>query len=286
MTDLNHFLLYISSEKGLANATCEAYQKDINDLQEFVGAKSLCSVTQTDLVGFLSFLKTKGLASSSICRASIAIKVFYRFLRKEGAVEKDLSLFLQTPKIWQLIPDVLDAFEVDALLKTPRIDTKLGLRDSSILHLFYATGIRVSELIGLNILDIGDESILVRGKGSKERLVPVASSALALVDQYLLTRKDVDTDKAPLFTSNKGMRLDRVRIWSMIKKYAKQAGITKEVSPHSLRHSFATHLLENGADLRVIQEMLGHSSVATTDRYTHISQKHLSNSFDQFHPRS
>jgi integrase/recombinase XerD len=169
------------------------------------------------------------------------------------------------------------------LLAQPDPETALGARDKAILEVLYASGLRVSELCGLNIQDVGEEAVRVKGKGSKERIVPIAPSALQSVDHYLGKFRE-DEEKA-LFIGPHGKRIDRTVVWARVKFYAKKAAISKEISPHTLRHSFATHLLENGADLRVIQEMLGHSSISTTDRYTHISRKHLHEAFEKFHPR-
>jgi integrase/recombinase XerD len=189
--------------------------------------------------------------------------------------------------MWQLIPEVLSVAEVDALLKAPDVATAAGARDRAVLQVIYACGLRVSEACGLNLQDVGDQIVRVRGKGGKERVVPIAKSAVEAIDDYL-TRFRQEGERAkhpPLFVSEKGKRIDRILVWKRVKHYAEIAGIRKEISPHTLRHSFATHLLENGADLRVIQEMLGHSNIQTTDRYTHISQRHLAEAFEAFHPR-
>jgi integrase/recombinase XerD len=217
----------------------------------------------------------------------VAVKVFFRFLKKEDFVELDVTRHLESPKLWQLIPEVLTIGEVDLLLKAPDGETPLGARDKAILEVLYASGLRVSELCGLNIHDVDEACVRVKGKGGKERLVPIAKVALDAVDRYLAQhRGEVGGEKEiPLFVSRKGKRIDRSDVWKRVKFYAKRAGIAKRISPHTLRHSFATHLLENGADLRVIQEMLGHAHISTTDHYTHISQLHLSQAFSAFHPR-
>jgi integrase/recombinase XerD len=178
---------------------------------------------------------------------------------------------------------VLSVGEVTALLAQPNPEERIGARDKAMLEVLYASGLRVSELCGLNIQDVGEEAVRVKGKGSKERVVPIAKSALNTVDHYL--GKFREDKEGALFLGSQGKRLDRITVWSRVKFYAKKAGITKSISPHTLRHSFATHLLENGADLRVIQEMLGHANIGTTDRYTHISRKHLHEAFERFHPR-
>jgi integrase/recombinase XerD len=216
----------------------------------------------------------------------IAIKVFFRFLKKEGVVTTDLACYFETPKIWQLIPEVLHTEEIDLLLAQPKRDDRIGTRDKAILELLYATGMRVSELCDLNLNDLSDTFVKVRGKGNKERVVPVGKKAIEAVDYYLIHfRGECVDENGPLFVSNTGKRIDRMTVWKQVKLYAKKAGITKEISPHTLRHSFATHLLERGADLRLIQDMLGHEDIATTDRYTHVTGERLKAAFNAFHPR-
>jgi integrase/recombinase XerD len=281
---LKDFLSYIASEKGLAVNTIEAYQRDNASFMNFLrqnGITSFQEVQQDHIVGFLSFLKSQNFATSSICRALIAIKVMCRFFKREGITPTNASFYLESPKLWQLIPEVLSCEEVDLLLKQPDIETALGARDKAILEVLYASGLRVSEVCTLKINDVDDTFVKVMGKGSKERLVPIGREAIKAVDHYLNYRDQWESEKQQiLFVSIKGNPIDRIAIWRMIKSYAKQAGITKNISPHTMRHSFATHLLDNGADLRVIQEMLGHSNIGSTDRYTHISRTHLQEAFD------
>ena len=287
---ISDFLSYLSSERGLANNTIEAYGRDLKflcDALQKCGVSSLEKATEQEIIFFLSQLRERNYASSSICRALVAVKVFFRFLKKERYIASDVTAHLDSPKLWQLIPDVLTIEEVDRLLSAPEVASAQGARDKAILEVLYASGLRVSELCGLNIHDVDDVFVRVTGKGGKERLVPIAKSAINAIDYYLLHhRGEVREDKdAPLFVSGRGKRIDRAAVWKRVKFYARVAEIVKRISPHTLRHSFATHLLENGADLRVIQEMLGHASIATTDRYTHISQQHLSSAFSTFHPR-
>ncbi len=244
------------------------------------------SVQASDIVSFLEHLKEKKFASSSISRMLIAIKVFFRFLKKEGIVTSDLACYFETPKIWQLIPEVLQLEEIELLLAQPKIEDRIGARDRAILELMYATGMRVSELCGLCLNDLSDTFVKVRGKGSKERMVPVGKKAIEAVDAYLICfRGESREENGPLFVTSSGKRIDRMTVWKQIKMYAKKAGITKDISPHTLRHSFATHLLERGADLRLIQDMLGHEDIGTTDRYTHVTGGRLKAAFKTFHPR-
>lgn len=214
------------------------------------------------------------------------MKVFFRFLKKEGIITSDLSCYFETPKIWQLIPEVLQMEEIDLLLAQPKADDRIGARDKAILELMYATGMRVSELCGLCLNDLSDTFVKVRGKGSKERMIPVGKKAIDAVDHYLIHfRGESQQENGPLFVSTTGKRIDRMTVWKQVKLYAKKAGITKSISPHTLRHSFATHLLERGADLRLIQDMLGHEDIGTTDRYTHVTGSRLKAAFKAFHPR-
>lgn len=283
---IQDFLIYLASEKGLAQNTLIAYETDLLAFMEFLGNKDLTLARKKDVIDFLEVKQKRGLASSSLCRALIAIKVFFRFLKKEALLQVPEIAFLESPKIWQLIPEVLSLEEIDLLLKAPDITSFLGARDRAILEVMYASGLRVSEACNLDFQDVGEESIKVKGKGGKERIVPIAKSSLAVVDEYLVKFRDQSKElTTALFVTTKGKRIDRVNVWNRIKFYAKKVGLQKNISPHTLRHSFATHLLENGADLRIIQEMLGHAHIATTDRYTHISQKHLTTSFESFHPR-
>jgi integrase/recombinase XerD len=281
------FLSYIASEKGLSQNTVESYRLDLEQFQEFLKQKGVAGysqVTQEHLIAHLGFLKNRQYASSSLCRHLVAIKVFFRFLKRERLIEENAAALLDSPKLWQQVPDVLSYEEIDRLLEQPKTDQRIGARDKAILEVMYASGLRVSEVCGLNIQDVDDTFVKVKGKGGKERLVPIAKEAVEAVDNYL-GRFRPDTPEKALFLSKSGKRIDRMTVWNQVKRYAKLAGIAKAISPHTLRHSFATHLLENGADLRVIQEMLGHSSIGTTDRYTHISQKHLTKAFQEFHPR-
>lgn len=288
---LDDFSTYIGSEKGLSPNSVKAYQHDISVFFIFlrkIGLVSIQEVHEAHLVDFIHSLKVADYASSSIARHLIAIKVFCRFLKREGTISSNFALYLETPKVWQLIPEVLSYEEIERLLDIPDKETYLGVRDRAILEMIYACGLRVSEICSVKIYDVDDEYVRVTGKGRKQRLVPIGAKAIEAIDQYLLQyRSKTDSEHIQeLFVSQRGQPLDRISVWKMIKVYAKKADITKNISPHTLRHSFATHLLDNGADLRVIQELLGHASISSTDRYTHISKSHLQKSFEAFHPRN
>lgn len=287
---LEDFLLYIASEKGLSQNTIEAYQHDGFEFIKFLESINITTfnqVTQEHFIQFLSHLKHQEYATSTISRAVIALKVLFRFLRRERYIEHNVTAYIESPKLWQLIPDVLSYEEVENLLSQPNQETPLGARDCAILETLYSSGLRVSEICNLGIYDIDDTFVRVFGKGSKERLVPIGQKAIEAIDHYLMhVRSQYDSEQEQhLFLSKSGKPLDRVTVWKLIKDYAKRAGITKNISPHTMRHSFATHLLDNGADLRVIQEMLGHASISSTDRYTHVSKSRVKTAFEQFHNR-
>lgn len=287
---LHEFLIYIASEKGLSHNTIDAYGRDITSFISHVrqqGVNDFTTLEQSHIINFLAYMKSQEYATASISRACIAIKVLCRFLKRENFTKSNVALHLETPKLWQLIPEVLTGQEIESLLEKPDRNTALGARDMAILEILYASGLRVSEVCTLGIYDVDDTFVRVMGKGRKERLVPLGKKALAAIDHYLQYRQQWDSEKQQhLFVTKTGKPIDRIAIWSMIKQYAKKAGITKNVSPHTLRHSFATHLLDNGADLRVIQEMLGHASISSTDRYTHVSRAHLQEAFQACHHRN
>jgi len=281
------FLAYIETEKGLASNTTEAYSRDIQYFNNFLKSKNIHHITfigQNDIIEYLKYLKNN-YASSSIVRIFVSIKVFFRFLKKENIISVDITRYLDIPKVWQLIPYVMTYSQVEALLAQPDITTFIGARDKAILEVIYATGLRVSEACNLKILDVKDDFVKVKGKGKKQRIIPIGKKALEAVDYYLLNFRKDEREMEFLFISKNNKKIDRITIWNRIKFYAKKANIKQNISPHTLRHSFATHLLENGADLRLIQEMLGHEDISTTDRYTHISKAFLKKAFENFHPR-
>lgn len=278
---ISDFLDYLASEKGLSANTIEAYGKDARRFAlhlESEQKSSFREASSDSLYGFLTLLKEQKYASSSICRMIVAVKVLFRFLKKEGLIDVNPGRYFETPRIWQLIPEVMTQEEVDQLLKQPQ-----DPRDRAILEMLYATGMRVSELCSLKISDVSEGCVRIFGKGRKERMVPVGRKALEAIQCYLSSRQAKPDE--PLFISRRGTAVSRIQIWADLRAYAKQAGIAKAVSPHTLRHSFATHLLENGADLRLIQDMLGHEDIGTTDRYTHIANNRLLSAFKTFHPR-
>ena len=283
----DEFLRYLRAERGLSANTLEAYGRDVASFLGHTRQKPVHELQRDDVIAFLAALQTQEYASSSIARALIALKVFFRFLKREMLHPHDIGQLLDTPKLWQMLPDVLSSSEVELLLAQPDLSTNQGIRDKAILELLYATGIRVSELCNLAIYDVDDDQVRVFGKGSKERIVPISAKAVQAIDAYLSKVRDQYDSQTlkTLFLSLKGKPIDRTSVWKLIKAYAKQANITKNIFPHMMRHSFASHLLDGGADLRIIQEMLGHAHISSTDRYTHVSLSRVHERFKNMHPR-
>jgi integrase/recombinase XerD len=291
---LDEFLAYLSVERGLAQNSLESYARDLNQFAEYVeelGGGGLDGVTQDTIMAYLAHLRRQGRATSSICRQLAAIRGLYKFLDREGKVQHDPTVNLGSPRLERRLPGVLGSEEVARLLEMPAIGTPSGVRDRAMLEVLYATGMRVSELVSLNVgdLNVGMGYVRCVGKGSKERIVPVGSVASRWTEVYLRTARPrlvrSRTENA-LFVNARGKRMTRQGFWKIIRAYAAKAGLQKHVTPHTLRHCFATHLLENGADLRSVQEMLGHADIATTQIYTHLARGKLKEIYDAAHPRA
>ena len=278
---IDDFLIYIASEKGLSPRSVAAYKSDLMQFEKGVG-KELQEVELDDLIAYMALLAQSGKSESTRARAFVAIASLFRFAVREGVITSDRTHLFDTPKRGRFLPAVLSESEALRLLNAPDTASSIGARDRAILMILYATGVRVSELCHLDIYDLDSDRLRVVGKGNKERIVPVVPKAVEAVDWYLAFRKDRER---PLFLNRRGRRMQRGSVWRLVTEYAAKAGITKRVSPHTLRHSFATHLLSGGADLRVIQELLGHADIGTTDRYTHLSHDRLKAAFDQYHVR-
>lgn len=288
--EIEDFVSYISTEKAAALNTIEAYSRDLQKFAEFLrvnGKAPLKEATEVDIVEFLSEMKNRQYATSSISRTLIALKVFFHFLKREGMIPHNPALYLETPKLWLQLPSVLTVEEMERLLLQPKQATEEGIRDLAMMEVLYSTGIRVSESCRLHIEDVDDNFLRVFGKGRKERIVPIGKQAIQAVDVYLHRYRWLhDSEKQhALFVTRRGCPIDRIAVWKSIKKYARQAGIIKNISPHTFRHTCATHLLESGAEMRVIQEILGHASISSTDRYAQVSNSHLREAFHAFHPR-
>lgn len=289
---LQEFINYISLEKGLAKNTQEAYARDLKTYLNYLEKRKIdpLNIEHQQITDYLWSRKEKGAKPSSIFRYLESIKLFHRFLFAEGYTKNDPTLYLSSPKLVRRLPAVLNATELEKLLNQPKINKFYGLRDRAILELFYACGLRVSELLNLHLEDVNLSLgyVRCRGKGGKERIVPLGHYAIRYISEYLELRSKrpiISNNSNILFLDKSGRKFSRVGLWKMVKKYAQKAGINKTISPHTLRHTFATHLLEKGADLRAIQEMLGHSDISTTQIYTHLEREHLKELHRKYHPR-
>jgi len=290
---IDRFGDYLTLEQGTSPLTLEAYRRDVARLVDYVrvkGATSPIDITSRVLRDFVYHLKDLGLAPSSIRRNISAVRTYFRFLLSDGVVTRDPSERLETPRRWRTLPDVLTVPEISRLLAAPTLDDPLAFRDRAMLEIAYGAGLRVSEWISIGVRDVLFEEKLVRvfGKGSKERLVPIGRSAIGAVATYvreLRPRLEKGAGKGVLFLNARGEPLSRMGAWKILRRYVERAGIEKSVSPHTLRHSFATHLLEGGADLRAVQEMLGHADISTTQIYTHVDREYLRQVHKQYHPR-
>ena len=292
LTWLPIFLDYLAVEKGLARNSLSAYQTDLRRFGHWLAdqKKELESVQRVHIVRHFQALRSAGISARSVARALAAIRGLFRFLVAEKHLKHDPTENMENPKLWKTLPKSMPPDEVEALLRAPDRTTPDGLRDAAMLELLYATGLRVSELIHVKIDDLVMDAGFLRtiGKGSKERIVPFGDSARDAIVAYIEHgRRAFEKHADPyLFLSNRGRPMSRQAFWMKIVRYARQAGITSHISPHVLRHSFATHLLENGADLRSVQMMLGHSDISTTQIYTHVSRARLQKMYEQFHPRA
>jgi len=291
---VDHYFSYLTVEKGLSANTLEAYSRDLQDFQAYLTDQAIITlegIRAPVILGYLIHLRKRGLTSKSRARHLVTLRGFFRFLHQEKRIAVDPAALIELPKSGLHLPGVLSPSEIQALLSAPDTLRPVGLRDAAMLELLYAAGLRVSELIHLKVLEINMEAGFVRvfGKGGKERVVPIGRVALTSLNTYLengrpkLLKEFVSEF---LFVARRGRPLSRQGFWKLLKKYASQAGIRHPVSPHTLRHSFASHLLEGGADLRVVQIMLGHADIATTQIYTHVSTERLKTIHKKYHPRS
>jgi integrase/recombinase XerD len=290
---IDSFLNYLSVERGLANNTIIAYREDLNNYLGFIEdshIEALSKISKDNIMGFMLNQRDSGIAPNSVARRLAAIRMFHRFLARERILKADPSALIDSPKLWKRVPDTLSINEVEALIAQPNVHDTQGVRDRAILETLYATGMRVSEAVNLKKDNINVDIGFLRciGKGKKERIIPLGKKAIASINRYLqVSRPKLLKSKESefLFVSRFGNKISRQSFWKIIKKYAKLAHIKKPIKPHTLRHSFATHLLEHGADLRSVQEMLGHSDISTTQIYTHINKDRLKSVHKQFHPR-
>lgn len=287
---IDGFLNALWLEFGLSDNTLSAYGSDLKQFDKWLEAKDLFSVEQQDINQFFVYRKQQGMSKRSVARILSSLKRFYGYLLREGLIQSDPCELIDAPRLAPALPESLSEDDVESLLQAPEILSVLGFRDRTMLELLYATGLRVSELVALNFQQINFRQGCLRvvGKGEKERLVPVGEEAMDWLERYLNQARPMILGVRQsdyLFVTNRGSSMTRQAFWHIIKRYAKQAGIDKHLSPHTLRHAFATHLLNHGADLRVVQLLLGHSDLSTTQIYTHIAQQRLKELHSQFHPR-
>ncbi len=291
---LKDYLALLKVEKNLTKNTISSYKNDLNvflKYMEDIGIKDLSEISSENISSFFLSLKNLGLNERSSARYFSSIRGFFKYLIKNDYLESSPIEKMKAPKISRKLPTVLSVDEINLLLNSPSTEDKFGIRDKAILEVFYACGLRVSELINLKIVDLflNENLIKVFGKGRKERLVPIGSTAMACIENYLLQsrpflKKNLQSENY-LFLNNRGKKFSRMGIWKIVKRYVEMSNIKKEIHPHTFRHSFATHLIEGGADLRSVQEMLGHSDISTTQIYTHIDRDYIKKVHKMYHPR-
>jgi integrase/recombinase XerD len=290
---LDQFLHYLIVEKGLSKNTIEAYSHGLTRFLNHLRGKGVQEIRDIDkfhVRGFLLALKKKNLATKSIVRNLVAIRTFFRFLIEEGILETNPVEELESPKVAKTLPEILTLKEIEQILEQPNLQTPLGIRDRAMLEMLYATGMRVSELTHLPTHQVNLEGgyVLLYGKGSKERIVPLGSEAMKWVTQYLKTAREIlakGKESPSLFINRSGKGISRQGVWKNLKDYGRRACLRKRITPHLLRHSFASHLLERGADLRSVQMMLGHVDISTTQIYTHVTGERLKKIHQRYHPR-
>lgn len=287
------FLNYLRVEKGLSQNTIHAYRRDMAKFAEYIVKRGIQvgEISRADVVDFLTTLYHKGLDSRSVARHLVTIRHFFRFALLEGFIADDPAVNIESPKFRKSLPDFLSLEEVDRLLAQPDTSTPLGLRDKAMIELMYSTGLRVSELCGLRVADLEIEAGCLRciGKGNKERLVPVGRRALSVIEEYLRKARPLILGEATspyLFINRNANKIHRITFWIALGNYGRKAGLRKKLKPHMLRHSFATHLLDRGADLRSVQMMLGHADISTTQIYTHVVEERLKQVYKAHHPRA
>ncbi len=287
-----NFITYLDAEKHLTSNTLSSYRRDVEAYMNYLtehGITDICAANKTVVLTYLLDLQKKGRATATISRCLASIRSFYDYLSRTGLVASDPTLGLESPKVEKKLPQILSADEVDILLDQPKCVDLKGYRDKAMLELLYATGIRVSELIELNLDDINAAMGFVHCGSTRERIIPLGSIAVRAIADYIAKARDMmvkKTDEPALFVNCNGKRLTRQGFWKIIKKYKAQAGIAKELTPHTLRHSFAAHLLENGADLKSIQEMLGHSDISSTQVYARLMKNKIKEVYQKAHPRA
>ncbi|MGO4494612.1 site-specific tyrosine recombinase XerD [Paenibacillus sp. 2RAB27] len=294
-SELQSFIQFLTTERGLSRNTLESYERDLLQFVAYLEMQGVTSWRETGKVhlgSYLSQLKTLGRASATLSRIRVSLRSFFQYMVKERLLDSDPSIFIEVPKLEKRIPKVLTILEVEKLLEAPQSEQVNGARDKAMLELLYATGIRVSELVALNVADVNLEMGFIRciGKAEKERMIPLSGIAIRVIDTYIqhyrikLLKRSVDEEA--LFIGHLGTRMTRQGFWKIMKRYALETEITNEITPHTLRHSFAAHLIENGADLRSVQEMLGHSDISSTQLYVQVTKIKMKDVYNRAHPRA
>lgn len=293
--DLQSFIQYLWVERRLSRSTLEAYERDLLQFADYVqelGISDWRDTGKTHIAGYLSRLKQLGRASATLSRNIVSLRAFYQYLVRERILGSDPTIYVEAPKQEKKPPKVLTVQEVEKLLESPQSETANGVRDKAMLELLYATGIRVSELISLNVSDVNLQLSFIRciGKSDKERIIPISPIAARSLQAYIGNQRmkllKKHPDEEALFIGHLGTRMTRQGFWKILKRYAVDADITKELTPHTLRHSFAAHLIGNGADLRSVQEMLGHADIATTQMYIQVTKSKMKEVYNRAHPRA
>ncbi|MFT8703457.1 MAG: site-specific tyrosine recombinase XerD, partial [Oenococcus oeni] len=284
---------YLRTERGLLENSIKSYKQDLSEFGAYIQKENilLVKVDRFTILDWLNYLQNSGKSNNSIVHMVSSLRKFFAYLSDDQQIQIDPMLKVTTPKKNSHLPQVLTATEIEAVLAVPDISTTLGLRNRALLETMYATGFRVSEICNLKLADLHDELGLITtiGKGQKQRIVPIGEMSLLYISKYFKESRPIllkDKESPYLFLNDHGHRISRQGIFKLVKEIAIKAGIDKDISPHTLRHSFATNLLENGADLRIVQELLGHSDISTTQIYTHVSQKHIREQYNRFHPRA
>jgi len=296
MDSLEDYFIYLKIEKGLTPNSISSYRRDLIQYLNFITEEKIESLNNVDrytVLSFMQYQRERGKSSNSIIRMVSSLRKFHQYLKQEGITETDPMLLIDTPKKSQTLPKVMSMNEVEKLLEISDTSKPLGLRDRTMLEVMYATGVRITELVTLRLdeLHLPMSMVQTQGKGDKERIIPMGDTAIYWMKQYLefsrpkLTIKNAE-EEPYVFLNSRGGKLSRQGVWKKIKNLVKQANIKSDVTPHTLRHSFATHLLENGADLRIVQELLGHSDISTTQIYTHITKNRLKSVYNEYHPRA
>jgi len=290
---VERFVEFLEKDKQLSLNTLQSYKRDIEQYITYlneINLKNISNTNKTTIIAYLMYLQKKGRATSTISRNLASLRSFYQYLHKNGVIDSDPTVELESPKVEKKLPQILSTQEVELLLEQPKCIDLKGFRDKAMLELLYATGIRVTELISLNVSDVNLEMGYIRcNKGSRERTIPIGSIALNALNEYLQKARNLliqNKDEKALFVNINGKRLTRQGFWKIIKLYKNQARINKDITPHTLRHSFAAHLLENGADLKSIQEMLGHSDISSTQIYAQIAKNKIKEVYKHTHPRA